>query len=70
MMELTIYGLMGLAAMLVIAFCPVYADELSPLREQSSYEPNNNAHVIDPPAIKAGMWSPALTRGPAEDFHG
>jgi uncharacterized membrane protein YuzA (DUF378 family) len=33
MLELTIYGLMGLAAMLVIAFYFAYGDEFSAVRE-------------------------------------
>jgi hypothetical protein len=47
MLELTMYGLIGLAAMLVIAFCFAYADEFSPLREQSSFDRINNAILND-----------------------
>ncbi|HWY59493.1 MAG TPA: hypothetical protein VNZ03_33825 [Terriglobales bacterium] len=47
MLELTMYGLIGLAAMLVIAFCFAYADEISPLREQSSLDLINNANLKD-----------------------
>jgi uncharacterized membrane protein YuzA (DUF378 family) len=43
MLELTIYGLMGLAAMLVIAFYFAYDDEFSPARENSSFDLINNA---------------------------
>jgi hypothetical protein len=44
MLEQTIYGLVWLAAILVIAFCFVYADEFSPARERSSFDLINNAH--------------------------
>jgi hypothetical protein len=47
MLELIIYGLIGLAAMLVIAFCFAYADEFSPLRERSSFDLINNANLND-----------------------
>jgi 2'-5' RNA ligase len=39
------YGLTGLTAMLVIAFCFAYGDELRRTREKSSYRLVNNAHV-------------------------
>jgi hypothetical protein len=52
MLELTMYGLMGLAAMLVIAFGFAYADEFSPAREQSSFELINIAHMNDSPIIE------------------
>ena len=44
MLELTIYGLAGLAAMLVIAFYFAYADEFSSAREKSSLDLISNAH--------------------------
>ena len=47
MLELTIYGLVGLAAMLIVAFCFAYADEFSPAREKSSFDLINNANLND-----------------------
>jgi hypothetical protein len=58
MLELTIYGLVGLAAMLVIAFCFAYADEFSPAREKSSFDLINSAHLNDSQIIEAGTGSP------------
>jgi hypothetical protein len=52
MLELTTYGLIGLVATLVIAFCFAYADEFSRLREQSSFDLVNNANLIDCPRIE------------------
>jgi hypothetical protein len=56
--------------MLVTAFYFTYADEFSPAQEQSSFDPNNNAHLNDSPAIKTGTRSPAFSRGQVEAFHG
>jgi hypothetical protein len=47
MLEITIYGLVGLAAMLVIAFYFAYADEFSPAREKPSFALINNPHLSD-----------------------
>ena len=47
MLELTIYGLVGLAAMLVIAFYFAYADEFSPVREKCSFDLIKNPHLSD-----------------------
>jgi hypothetical protein len=63
--ELTSYGLTGLAAMLVIAFCFAYGHELPPTREKSSHDPINNAHMNDSPTIDTGARSPRL-----EALHG
>jgi len=52
MLELTIYGLIGLAAMLVIAFFCAYGDEFSPARETSSFDVINNAHLNDSQMIE------------------
>jgi hypothetical protein len=52
MLQLTMYGLVGLAAMLVIAFGVAYADEFSPAREQSSFDLINVAHLNDSPIIE------------------
>jgi hypothetical protein len=38
MLELAIYGLVGLAAMLVVAFYFAYADEFSSAREKSLFD--------------------------------
>ena len=70
MLELTIYGLVGLAAILVIAFCFAYAEELSPAREQSSFDPNNNADLNDSSAMKNGTLTPAFSRGQLEVLNG
>ena len=45
MLELTIYGLIGLSAMLVVAFCFAYADEYSVVRQKSSLCPVSNTHL-------------------------
>jgi hypothetical protein len=58
MLELTIYGLVGLTAMLVIAFCFAYADEFSPAREKSSFDLINSAHLNDSQIIETGNGSP------------
>jgi hypothetical protein len=60
MLELTIYGLVGLTAMLVIAFCFAYADEFSPAREKSSFDLINNAHLNDFQTIETGTGRPRL----------
>jgi hypothetical protein len=52
--ELTSYGLTGLTAMLVIAFCFAYGDELPGTREKSSDDLVNNAHMNNSPTIEAG----------------
>jgi len=39
MLELTSYGLSGLVAMLVVAFCFAFSDELAPRKEESSFDP-------------------------------
>jgi hypothetical protein len=70
MLELTIYGLVGLAAMLIMAFCFAYADEVSSARKQFSFDPNDNAHLTNSPAIKPGTSSPAFNGGQAEAFRG
>ena len=58
MLELTIYGLMGLAAMLVIAFFCAYGDEFSPARETSWFDLINNAHLNDSQMIETGTGNP------------
>jgi hypothetical protein len=58
MLELTIYRLMGMAAMLVIAFCFAYADEFSAVREKSSFDRVDNAHLNDSQMMKTGPGNP------------
>jgi hypothetical protein len=58
MLELTIYGLMGLAAMLVIAFFSAFGDEFAPARETSSFNLTKNSHLNDSPLIEPGIRSP------------
>jgi hypothetical protein len=57
-LELSIYGLVGLAAMLVIAFYFAYADEFSPAREKSSFDLIDNPHLSDTQMIGSGTRSP------------
>jgi len=57
MLELTIYGLVGLAAMLVIAFYFAYADEFSSAREKSSFDLINNPQLSDTQMIGIGTSS-------------
>ena len=58
MLELTMYGLMGLTAMLVIAFYFAYRDEFPPARETSSFDLINNAHLNDSQIIETGTGNP------------
>jgi len=58
MLELTIYGSVGLAAMLVMAFYFAYPDEFSPAREKSSFDLINNPHSSDTQMIGIGTSSP------------
>jgi hypothetical protein len=62
MLELTTYGLMGLAAMLVIAFYFAYGDEFPPAREKSSCDLINNAHSNDSQMIETGTGNPQFRR--------
>jgi hypothetical protein len=55
MLELAIYGLVGLATMLVIAFYFAYfayGDEFSAAREQSSFDPIDKPHLNVTPMIE------------------
>jgi hypothetical protein len=47
MLELIIYGLMGVAAVLVISFCLAFGDELSRVEGKSPVDPVHNAHLND-----------------------
>jgi hypothetical protein len=58
MLELIMYGLMGLAATLVIAFCFAFVDEFSPVRNKSSLHLINNAHLGGSPTIETGRRIP------------
>ena len=70
MLELTMYGLAGLAAMLVVAFYFAFADEFSSARKQSSLEPALNSRLSGSSAMKNGTLTPAFSPGQAEVFHG
>jgi hypothetical protein len=58
MPELTIYGLAGLAAMLVIAFYFAYTDKSSPAAGESSRERINAAHLYDSQRIETRTANP------------
>jgi hypothetical protein len=75
MVELTSYGLTGLTAMLVMAFCLAYGDELPRTREKSSHDLSNNRQVNDSRLVETGhgaVYSDGFRtdRGTAEAFHG
>ena len=55
MLELTIYGLIWLAAMLLIAFWFAYADEFASPQEKSSFDPVNDAPSNDSQGIEIVM---------------
>ncbi|MGD0183349.1 MAG: hypothetical protein ABSC15_26360 [Terriglobales bacterium] len=55
MLELTIYGLIWLAAMLLIAFWFAYADEFSSPQEKSSFDLVNDAPSKDSQGIEIAM---------------
>jgi len=55
MLKLTIYGLVGLTAMLVIAFYFACADEFSSAREKPSFNRINNAHSNDSQMMGIGQ---------------
>ena len=57
MVELTSYGLTGLTAMLVMAFCFACGDALPATQEKSSHDPINSAHMNDSPVIETGARS-------------
>jgi hypothetical protein len=59
MVELMSYGLTGVTAVLVIAFCLACGDELPRTREKYSYDLLNNADVNDSPQVKTrarSLW--------------
>jgi hypothetical protein len=57
MLELTIYGLVGLAAILVVAFYFAYDDEFPSAGETSQFNLINNADLNDSKSIEPGMGS-------------
>ena len=65
MLELTIYGLMGLAAVLVIAFFFAFGDEFAPARKTSSFDLVSNAHSDGSQMIESrtGSLRPRSTVG-------
>ena len=65
MLELTIYGLMGLAVMPVIAFYFAYGDEFPPAGEKSSFDLINNAHLNDSQMIETWTGNPQRKQAPA-----
>ena len=67
MLELTSYGLTGLAAMLVVAFCFAYGNEF-PMTPEKSLNDYPMSDETDPGAIHT--VSVQRDRGPAEAFHG
>jgi|ERR1700682_2777166 hypothetical protein len=58
MLDLTMYGLMGLAAMLVLAFYFAYRDDFPRARETSSFDLTHNAHLNDSQVIEPGTGNP------------
>jgi hypothetical protein len=75
MLELTSYGLTGLAAMVDLAFCSAYGDEFRPTSLKSSFDLIDNARLNDCP-ISVAKGPDSVQRnslqtdcGPAEAFH-
>ena len=60
MIELAVYGLMGLAAMLFIAGWFAYVDEFSSPRDKSSFNRINDAHLNDPQMLETGTGNPRV----------
>jgi hypothetical protein len=56
MLELTIYGLIWLAAMLLVAFWFAYADEFSSPQEKSSFDLLNDARSKDSQGDEKEIW--------------
>jgi hypothetical protein len=53
-LELTSYGLTALTAMMVVAFCFAYGDELPRTREEFSCDLISAAHLNDSMMIESG----------------
>ena len=60
---MTIYGLIGLAVVLVIAFYFAFIDEFSPVRNNSSPYLINNAQSDGSPIIETGTRIPRFRVG-------
>ena len=58
MLELIIYGLMWLAAMLLVAFWFAYSDEFSSPQEKGSFDLINDAPSNDSQMIETEMGNP------------
>jgi hypothetical protein len=58
MLELAIYGLVGLATMLVVAFYFAYGDEFSPAREKSPFDRIDKPNLNDTQMIEIGTSFP------------
>jgi hypothetical protein len=56
MLELTIYGLIWLTAMLLIAFWFAYADEFASTQEKSSFDLVNDGPSKDSQGDEKEMW--------------
>jgi hypothetical protein len=54
MLELTIYGLMGLAAMLVIAFLSAFGDGIAPAQDMSLFDLIHNPRLNDSQVMESG----------------
>jgi len=57
MLELTVYGLVGLAAILVVAFILRYDDEFPSAGETFQFNLINNADLNDSKSIEPGIGS-------------
>jgi hypothetical protein len=66
MLDLTMYGLMGLAAMLVLAFYFAYRDDFPRARETSSFDLTHNAHLNDSQIIETGTGNPQYRGTPGK----
>jgi hypothetical protein len=60
--ELMAYGLTGMAAIAVTAFCFAYGDDLTPVSERYSFDLLNNAQENDSPIIETEAGSPQFRR--------
>jgi hypothetical protein len=58
MMKLISFGLMGLAAFRVVAFCLAYKDELPPAREKSAFYRFDDPDSNDFPMIEIRLGVP------------
>jgi hypothetical protein len=72
MVELTSYGLTGLTAMLVVAFCFAFGDEIPRTRDKFSRGLINDAQFNDSRIIDSATYSDAFQNdhGSGKAFHG